>query len=58
MIYFVKFSFFEVYVVGECFEVYMLDLFEYLGLWLKKDFMVIELKGDILVFWRIGRDGR
>jgi hypothetical protein len=58
MIHLVKSSLSEAHAVGERSEVYMLDLSEYSGSRLKKDLTVIELKGDILVLRKTGKDGK
>lgn len=58
MIHLVKSSLSEAHAAGERSEVYMLDLSEYSGSRLKKYLTVIELKGDILVLRKTGKDGR
>lgn len=58
MIHLVKSSLSEAHAVGERSEVYMVDLSEYSGSRLKKDLTVIELKGDILVLRKTGRDAK
>jgi hypothetical protein len=58
MIHLVKSSLSEAHAVGERSEVYMLDLSEYSGSRLKKDLTVVELKGDILVLRKTGKNGK
>ncbi|UEM12467.1 hypothetical protein J4G43_050170 [Bradyrhizobium barranii subsp. barranii] len=58
MIHLVKSSLSEAHAVGERSEVYMVDLSEYSGSRLKKDLTVIELKGDILVLRKTGKQGK
>lgn len=58
VIHLVKSSLSEAHEVGERSEVYMVDLSEYSASRLKKDLSVIELKGDILVLRKTGKEGK